>query len=324
MSERAGAASLLPYLALAGLALIWGLSFFFIKVAVGGHDMAPPVLVLLRVGSATLTLVAVFALMRRNPMPPAVRQNLGGLFWMAILSTVVPFILIAWGEVYVTSGTASILNATTPLWTALLAYWVTPSERPTPVNYAGILLGFAGTAVLVGPDLARNGLSGTTLGLLAVLGGAFSYALGALLQRRKLAGLPAIEASLWQVLIATTLMIPIAAPAIPQTRIHAGSLLAALALGVGGTSIAYIIYYYLLNTLGATRASTVTFLLPVTAVFWGAFLLRERVTVVMLSGMAVILAGVFLTSRRRRVLGRGAPGPSGSRTPAAGDGAQGP
>ncbi|MGH7775809.1 MAG: DMT family transporter [Candidatus Dormibacterales bacterium] len=298
MSERGGGAGVIPYLALAGLAFVWGLSFFFIKVAVGGGAMSPAALVLIRVGSATLTLAAVFAVTRRDPMPATVRRSLSGLFWMAVFSTVIPFMLIAWGELSVTSGTASILNATTPLWTAVLAYRAVPAERPTRLNYAGVAVGFAGTAVLVAPDLARHGLSGTTLGMLAVTGGAASYAVGAILQRRRLAGVPVLEASLWQALLATCLIIPFAVPTLPHARLSAGPLLAALALGVGGTAVAYILYYYLLNTLGATRASAVTFLLPVTAVIWGAALLHEVVTVFVLAGMAVILGGVFLTTRR--------------------------
>ncbi|MGH7904245.1 MAG: DMT family transporter [Candidatus Dormibacteraceae bacterium] len=313
MPSRPASGLLLPYLGLLGLALMWGLSFFFIKVAVGGHDLSPTALVLIRVASATLTLGGILAVTRRRPLPPAIRRELPALVGMAVLSSVIPFVLIAWGELYISSGTASILNATTPLWTAVLAYWVTPAERPSRTNYLGVAAGFIGTAVLVGPELIRHGLNGTTLGVLAVLIGALSYAAAALLQRRRLAGAPPIAASLWQMGFASLFMIPIAAPTLPAVHLHAGSLAAALILGVGGSGVAYILYYYLLNSLGATRASTVTFLLPVTAVFWGAFLLRETVTVAMLAGMAIILGGIFLTSRNVRPRARPAASPVPSR-----------
>ena len=192
------------YLALGALALIWGASFLFIKLAV--RDMSPATLVLSRAVFGAVTLGLIFAARRQTPFPTGTRARLLPFLAMAILGSLLPWVAIAFGEESISSALASILNATTPLWTAVFAYWVTPAERPSALNY----------------------------------------------------------------------------------------------LGVGGSGIAYLLYYFMMNTLGATRATTVTFLLPVTAVFWGATLLRESITVPILAGMAVILLGVFFTSRPRR------------------------
>jgi len=142
---------LLAYGAFALLALIWGCSFLLIKL---GVDALPPTVVVLgRVASGTLGLVAMFALRRRNPLR-GVRSRAFGYAFMAITSSVIPFIAISWGEQYVATGITSILNATTPLWTAIFAWWITPGERPSRLNYAGVAIGFLGTGLLVAPQLS--------------------------------------------------------------------------------------------------------------------------------------------------------------------------
>jgi drug/metabolite transporter (DMT)-like permease len=287
----------MAYGALALLALIWGVSFLFIKVAV--QDMSPSVLVLIRSASGALTMGAYLALTGRLPDRQSWRRHLPAFVAMAILSSVVPWMAINWGEIYISSGLTSILNATTPIWIALFAFWVTPLERPTGLNYAGILVGFAGTVILVGPDLAQHGVNAAALGTFAVLIGAASYAAAALYQRRKLAGVDPYHATLGQIALAAIIVFPLTLPTIGQTHIRPLSLGAALLLGTAGSAVAYVLYYYLLNTLGATRASTVTYLLPVTAVIWGVLLLHETVTIPIVVGMVVIFTGIFLTSRRR-------------------------
>jgi drug/metabolite transporter (DMT)-like permease len=287
----------LPYLALAALALIWGASFFLIKVAVA--DMSPEALVLARTVGGTAVMAAILLATRRNPFRPALRRRFPALLFMAAFYSVLPWISISWGELYVASGLTSILNATTPLWTALLALWVTPEEKPGPLNLAGVALGFAGTVLLVVPDLLRHGLHASVLGALAVLLGAASYAVASLFQRRRLAGVSPLEASSWQLALAALVTVPLAAPTFSAAHLHVASASAALALGLLGTGVGTLLYYYLLNSVGATRATTVNFLLPVTAVVWGAVLLHEPVTVPILVGMVVILAGVALVSRRR-------------------------
>jgi drug/metabolite transporter (DMT)-like permease len=297
-NEKEASTWLWPYLALGLLALIWGASFLFIKVAVKDGDMSPTTLVLIRVVSAAVTLGLIFAVTNRNPFPPGTRRRLPAFAVMAVFSSAFPWLAFGIGELYISSALASILNATTPLWTAVFAYWVTPAERPSPVNYLGVAVGFAGTAIIVAPQLLTNSLHAGALGTLIIMAAAVSYAASALFQRRRLAGVSPLLASLWQMAIGTLVMLPLATPTLRATRFHFASMASALVLGVGGSAIAYVLYYYILNTLGATRATTVVFLLPATAVLWGATILHEEITLPILAGMAVILLGVFFTSRR--------------------------
>ncbi len=292
---------LLSYLALAGLALIWGASFLFIKVAV--QDMSPAALVLIRAASGFVAMAAVVALMRRSLVGPGWKRRLFPFVVMAIGGGLIPWTGIAWGEERITSGLASILNATAPLFTAVLDYWVIPMERPSAVNYAGVFIGFAGVVILVLPRVLETGLGGDTLGTLAVLVAAASYAAVALYQRRNLRGVDVYEASLGQLAMTVLIALPFAAPSLPSVHLNLPSMASVLALGIAGSGLAYILYYYALNTLGPVRASTVTLLLPVTAVFWGVTLLHESVTLPIVVGMVVILGGIVLTNMRRRTAG---------------------
>lgn len=288
---------LLPYLALIGLALIWGASFFFIKVAV--RDMSPEVLLLLRSATGLVTLSILVRLMGRPLFGPGWRTRLIPFAIMALTNAVIPWIAIAWGEERISSGLASVLNSTTTLWTAVLIYWIVPSERPSAVNYLGVVVGLAGVVVLVYPDLATHGVSGSFLGAMAVVGAALSYAINALYQRRKMRSVSVFEVSLGQLALSLAFAVPVAAPSVSHMHVQLGSLAAVIALGVGGTGVAYLLYYYVMNSLGAVRAAGVTFLVPITAVFWGAVLLGERFSVPAVIGMIVILAGVVLTNLRR-------------------------
>ena len=156
---------LLPYAALITLALIWGGSFLAIKIVV--RDMSPEVLLLLRSLTGFLALALIIGLSGRPLFGPGWRHRLGSFAFMAVTNSVVPWIAIAWGEEHISSGLASILNATTTLWTAVLIFWVVPSERPSALNYLGVLIGFGGVVVLVYPELSAHGISGNFLGALA-------------------------------------------------------------------------------------------------------------------------------------------------------------
>ena len=285
------------YLALITLALIWGAAFFFIKLGI--RDMSPATLVLSRCVLGALTIGLIFAARRQTPFPTGTRARLLPFLTMAILGSLIPWFAIAFGELSISSALASILNATTPLWTAVFAYWVTPAERPSALNYLGVAIGFLGTGILIAPDLIGQPLRATTIGTLAVAAAACSYAVAALVQRRRLRGVSPLQVGFWQLTLAAPLTFAVALPTIGATHLHPASIVAMLFLGVGGSGIGFLLYYFMMNTLGATRATTVTFLLPVTAVFWGATLLNEAITIPIIAGMAVILLGVFLTSRPR-------------------------
>ena len=285
------------YAALALLALIWGASFLFIKLAV--RDMSPATMVLLRTAAGLATLALILAVRRQTAFPPGTRQRLLPFVVIALFGSALPWFGFGFGELSISSALASILNATTPLWTAVFAYWVIPAERPSGLNYLGVAIGFLGTGILIAPDLIGQPLRATTIGTLAVAGAAACYAVAALVQRRRLRGVSPLQVAFWQLTFTVPLALLAAFPTVAATHLHPTSVLSVIALGAGGSGIAYLLYYYMMNTLGATRATTVTFLLPVTAVFWGATLLQEAITIPILVGMVVILLGVFLTSRPR-------------------------
>lgn len=290
--------ALLPYLALMSLALIWGVSFLFIKIAI--RDMSPTALTLIRSLSGCLALGLIVRIMGRPLFATGWRQRIVPFAILAFTGAILPWILIAWGEERITSGLASILNSTTPLWAAVLIYWVIPAERPTALNYAGVLIGLAGVVILVVPDLSAKGLGGNVIGAVAVVLASLCYAVSALYQRTNLRGISVYEVSLGQMVASSVLALPIAAPSIPGLHVALPSLAAVVALGVGGSGVAYLLYYYMMNTLGPVRATGVTLLVPVTAVFWGVVLLRESLSVPIVIGMAVILAGIVLTNAGRQ------------------------
>jgi drug/metabolite transporter (DMT)-like permease len=290
--------NLKPYLALAGLALIWGVSFLLIKVAV--HDMSPTVLLLLRSLSGLIALAVIVKAMGRPLLGEGWRTRLGSFAIMAITNAIVPWVAIAWGEERISSGLASILNSTTTLWTAVLIYWAMPKERPSKVGYLGVIVGFAGVVILVLPDILAHGVSGNFLGALAVLVAALSYAANAIYQRRKMRNVSVFDVSMGQLAATVVFAIPLAAPSVPQMHLAIGSIAAVIALGAGGTGFAYLLYYYVMNTLGAVRAAGVTLLVPLTAVFWGVVLLHESLSLPIVIGMAVILTGIVLTNLKPR------------------------
>ena len=289
--------NLKPFLALAALALIWGVSFLLIKVAV--QDMSPTVLLLLRSLSGLVALAVIVKAMGRPLLGEGWRTRLGSFAIMAITNAIVPWVAIAWGEERISSGLASILNSTTTLWTAVLIYWAMPKERPSKVGYTGVVIGFAGVVILVLPDLLAHGVSGNFFGAMAVFVAALSYAANAIYQRRKMRNVSVFEVSIGQLAATVVLAIPLAAPSLTNVHVALTSMAAVIALGAGGTGVAYLLYYYVMNTLGAVRAAGVTLLVPVTAVFWGVVLLHESLSLPIVIGMVVILAGIVLTNLPR-------------------------
>jgi drug/metabolite transporter (DMT)-like permease len=283
-----------PYLALAGLALIWGASFLLIKVAV--KDMSPTVLLLLRSLSGLIALAVIVKATGRPLLGEGWRTRLGSFAIMALTNALVPWVAIAWGEERISSGLASILNSTTTLWTAVLIYWAMPRERPSRVGYLGVIVGFAGVVILVLPDILAHGVSGNFLGAMAVLVASLSYAANAIYQRRKMRNVSVYDISIGQLAATVVFAIPLAAPSLAHIHLDVTSMGAVIALGAGATGIAYLLYYYVMNTLGAVRAAGVTLLVPITAVFWGVVLLHESLSLPIVIGMAVILGGTVLTN----------------------------
>jgi drug/metabolite transporter (DMT)-like permease len=282
-----------------GLALIWGVSFLLIKVAV--HDMSPTVLLLIRSLTGLIALSVIVKLMGRPILGDGWKTRVGSFAIMALTNAIVPWVAIAWGEERISSGLASILNSTTTLWTAVIIFWAMPGERPTRVGYLGVVIGLAGVVILVLPDILAHGVSGNFLGAMAVLVASLSYATNAIYQRRKMRSVSVFDISIGQLAAAVIFAIPLAAPSLPHVHLALTSMAAVVGLGAGATGVAYLLYYFIMNTLGAVRAAGVTLLVPVTAVFWGVVLLRESLSWAIVIGMAVILAGTVLTNVGRRV-----------------------
>jgi drug/metabolite transporter (DMT)-like permease len=288
------------------LSILWGGSFFFGKVALA---VIPALtLVALRTGLGALALLIFLAL--RGIALPLSAKAWGRYLVMGLLNNALPFALINFGQTQIDSGLAAILNATTPLFTVLLAHLVTEDERLTRNRIIGVALGFAGVIVLIGPSALRGlGLAG--LGKLAVVGAACSYACAGLYGRR-LKGLPPVANACGMLVASALVMLPVAL-LVDGTAGFVGGLSAGLPIwaAVAGlvllsTALGYIVYFRLLATAGATNLLLVTFLMPVSALLLGGLVLGERPDGTSLAGMALIFLG--LAAVDGRLLARRKPG----------------
>lgn len=289
------------YLMLFALAALWGASFLFIKVAVA--EMSPLTLVAVRLIFGALGLL-VFV-----PFRPAIMQGwntrLRGFFVVAIFNGVIPYLAISWGEEHISSGMAAILNATTPLVVVIVSQWWPGGERLTWMRIIGVVIGFLGVGILVGPAVVSTGGSMLyLLGALSALLGAISYAFGGLFAHRLLAGAPDLQPALGQTAMGAVILAPIAGIALAvQPPTHAPSFWAiasALTLAFGGTSVAYLIYYWLISRVGPTRTLIVTYLLPCMALVYGALLLHEPIGINAIGGLALVLIGIFVTGKKTK------------------------
>ena len=286
------------------LSLLWGGSFFFVGVAV---PVLPPfTIVLARVGLAALVLGATLVLLRR-PLPK------GGRLWaalivMGVLNNLIPFSLFALAQGQIGSGLASILNATTPLWGVIVAHLATTDERMTPARVIGVLVGFAGVAVMMGGSAFRES-GGHLWGQLACLGAAISYAIAGVWGRRfRATGLPPLSVAFGQCLSAAVLLAPVVALreapwTLPMPAPHV--LWALVGLAVLSTSFAYALYFGLIQSAGAVNAFLVTFLIPVSAVALGVAFLGETLLPRHVAGMGLIALGLSVIDGRvwRRITG---------------------
>jgi drug/metabolite transporter (DMT)-like permease len=276
------------------LAILWGGSFFFAKVALAAFPALT--LVALRTGLAAIALLAFLAV--RGIALPLSLAAWGRFLVMGLLNNAIPFALINWGQTQIDSGLAAILNATTPLFTVLLAHLVTADERLTRNRVAGVALGFAGVVVMIGPASLRGlGLAG--LGKLAVVAAACSYACAGLYGRR-LAALPSVAAACGMLVASALVMLPVAFLVDRPTHLAAGAVIweAVGALALFSTALAYIVYFRLLATAGATNLLLVTFLIPVSALQLGGLVLGERPDATAFAGMALIFLGLAAVDGR--------------------------
>lgn len=280
------------WLLLIGLSVPWGCSFLFFKVL--GAELPPMVVALGRVALAAVAVNLVLVVL--GIRLARYRAHWRGFLMIGLLNNAVPFTLFAWGTARVPSGTAAICNAMTPVFTVLVARAVS-GGRLTWNKLAGVVLGFAGVVVLVGPEAAAGG---DVLGSVLCLGGALSYALGAPFMAA-LRGLPPLAVAGAQLFSSTAILLPpvllIDRPwTLPAPSAEAWAALLALALF--STAFAYLLFFRLVASAGAANAMLVTFLIPVTALLLGNLVLDEPITRGALLGTAVIAAGLALLDGR--------------------------
>jgi drug/metabolite transporter (DMT)-like permease len=278
---------------LAALAAIWGGAYLLIKY--GLEDLEAGVIVWGRCAVATIVLAAVLR-GRARPALAEFRRRPARAFLLGLLTIALPFALITFGELEVPSGLTAVLIAPMSIFVAMLAPLLDHSERADARAGFGMALGLAGVALLVGVESVQS--LGEFLGALAILGSALSYALGSFVVKRY-GHLSPTASSLVSVATATVLATPLALWQLPDAMPGARALLSVVALGVLMTAVAFVIYYRLIAEVGAGRASLVSYLAPAVALGYGAALLDEPITPAAIGGLAMILAGVALASRRR-------------------------
>lgn len=278
------------------LGAIWGGSFFFARIAVA--EMEPLVLVLHRVWIAALALHIYLAI--AGPSFRSALPHAGKFFALALLNNVIPFSLIFAGQTQMGAGLASVLNATTPFWTLILAQMLTSDEKLSANKLGGIALGVAGTAVMVGPGVLA-GIGGPVWAKFALIGASLSYGLALILARRSFVGIAPPIIATGQLTASTLIMLPVVLIGYGPVSLTVGSphvWAAVIALALLSTAFAYILYFRIVAAAGATNASLVTLIVPVSAMLLGIAFLGEHLEPFEMAGMALIGAGLIVIDGR--------------------------
>jgi drug/metabolite transporter (DMT)-like permease len=276
---------------LGALALIWGGAFFLIGVAV--RHVPPFTYVLMRLTMAAAAMWAILAWRRESLALP--REAWGAIVLLALLNNALPFTLFGWAQTQIASGLASILNATTPIWGVLVAHLFTTDERLTPRKLAGVFVGFAGVAVMIGPGLLSS-LGGGVLAEFACVVAALAYALAGVWARRfKAMGVSPFSVTTGQLTVGAAMMVPVAligdqpwTLAMPPVEAWA----ATVGLAIVCTAFGYVLYFQLIDRAGAINASLVTLLVPPTAILLGVLFLGEVIAPHDFAGLALIALGL--------------------------------
>jgi len=276
------------------LSIIWGASFFFVEIAV--ERMTPLTIVLCRVGFAAFLLLG-FVRFTGRKMP----KKFGiwsALLALGALNNVIPFSLITWGQSHIDSSQAAILNATAPVFSVILAHFLTKDEPLTKNRLIGVLFGWGGVAILIGID-ALNGVGLKIAGQVAVLGAALLYAFAAIFGRRFKEIDPVVVAA-GMLTGSTIIMIPLTFMMEQPLSLNptTGTWMALFGLSAISTALAYIIYFYVLSKAGATNILLVTFLIPVSAIFLGMMVLGESLRWNAFAGVALIFTGLIFIDGR--------------------------
>ncbi len=280
------------------LGTIWGSSFLLIKLGVA--ELTPLQLVAVRVVVAAVAMLITLRLTRQHfPPDRASRLRLAGV---GLLNTAMPFVLITWGEQSIDSGLATVLNATVPLFSLVIAHFALQDERITPLKVLGLLFGFGGVVVLASRAISDGGRTNNVGGQLAVLAASFCYAAAAVYMRRTLRHLRPMVISSGALLSASTIMVVITllVDGVPDlAHISGGAIAAVLVLGLVNTYIAYLLYYWIIDRWGATRATLVTYLMPPVGLTLGVVFLGEPLDALLIAGAVLIGIGVGLVNGRQ-------------------------
>lgn len=282
---------------IAALAVLWGSAFILIEI--GLRYVPPNTLVFARMALAVPPLLLLMQL--RGVKLPTDAKSWTMLSVLGTLNVVLPYILFYWGMTQISTGLASILNATTPLWGVVTAHFLTPDEKATPARIIGVLFGVAGIAVMIGVD-ALSGMTSGLLAQIACLTATLCYAFGSIYGRKfGASGMAPLSIATGQVLTSAIIMLPIALISdTPWTLPLPGASfwLATGAIAVFSTSLAYYLYFQLLESAGASNSLLVTFLIPIVAVLLGAAFLGERFSVNQVAGVVLIAVGLVLLDGR--------------------------
>lgn len=294
----------LEWVLLLTLSVVWGGSFFFNEIAL--RDLPTFTVVVGRVSLAAMALWIVMRVTGRRM--PWDRRVWAAFFGMGLLNNAIPFSLIVWGQIHVASGVASIFNATTPLFTVVIAHFLTSDERMTGGRFLGVAIGLAGVVVMIGGD-ALAGLSHALLAALAILAAAVSYSFASIYGRRfRAMGISSLATATGQVTASSVILLPMMLLVEkPWTLAMPGLDAIAALVGVAllSTALAYILYFRILATAGATNLMLVTFLIPVSAILLGIGFLGEVLLAKHLTGMALIGLGMAAIDGRPWDMARG-------------------
>ena len=276
------------------LGSIWGTSFMFIKIVVS--EIGPLTLVAGRLGLAALSMVVLLRL-RRVPLSRE-RRIWGGYAVVGLLNGALPFALISWGEQFIPSGWAALLQATTPIFTILFAHILTQDDRIDLRKALGVVVGFAGVALLMWPEV-RGGLNALAWGMLAVVGSSASYALASIFARVRLQGQPPMASAAGQFTMGFLYILPLAFVfERPLTISPSWQALASwVTLAILGTVVAYVIYFVLLARTSATFTTMVTYIVPINGLILGALVLGEPLSPLVLLSLGLVIAGVLMVRR---------------------------
>lgn len=279
------------------LSVLWGGSFFFVAIAV--QELPPLTVVILRTGIAALALIVILRL--RSEAWPFTKRTILAFFIMGLLNNLLPFSLLFWAQTMIPSGLASILNATTPIFSIIVAHFLLTDERMAPNKAVGILFGFLGVITLLGGDIL-NGGGIASLGMAACLGAALAYGFAGVFGRRfKTMDLSATQVAFGQLVATTLMMVPIVSwvdqPwSLPMPSLN--TIASVVALAIVSTALAYVIFFRILASAGAVNVALVTLLVPVSAILLGTFILGEELALQHYAGMLFISLGLLAIDGR--------------------------